>query len=47
MVTTVLVSSNGNNSKDDSSRALIIPYDVLPILPVYFAAIDGSLIVLE
>ena len=47
IVTTVLFSSKGSNSGDDSSRALIIPYEVWPILPVYLAAIDGSLIVLE
>ena len=47
IVTTVLFSSKGSNSGDDSSRALMIPYEVWPILPVYLAAIDGSLIVLE
>ena len=45
--TIVLDSSKGKSNGDDSSIALITPYDVFPTFPVYFTATDGSLMVLE
>ena len=43
----MLDSSKGKSNGDDSSIALITPYDVFPTFPVYYTATDGSLMVLE